>query len=286
MPSGLGRGLGSLIPLKENKTAVQGSEANAPGQLTAQIDLIKVNPHQPREDFEEKAMDQLADSIKNHGILQPLLVSKTKQGYQLIAGERRLRAAKKAGLKEVPIVLRQVDNNQDKLILAMIENLQREDLNAIEEAKGYRQVLDNYHISQEKLSKMVGRSRPALTNILRLLNLPRQIQQAIEDGRIDKSHGFVLVGIADKDKQQALFQKILDNKMSNNETVIEAQKMGGTKESRIKWSAGDLDLQAKFTKFFGVKTSFMKFDKNKSKLVLEFDDEGVLKEFVKKYNIE
>ena len=182
----LGRGLAALIPQAVSST---------PGPAEIPINLIEPNPHQPRTAFEEPALAELAASIAAHGVLQPVLVTETLDGYRLVAGERRLRAAQMAGLQRIPAVIRQA-TDQDQLELALVENLQRQDLNAMEAARAYRQLHDLFGLTNEEIADQVGKARPTIANTLRLLDLEPAVQGAIEAGRIGEGHGRAMLGLA------------------------------------------------------------------------------------------
>ncbi|HLN18669.1 MAG TPA: ParB/RepB/Spo0J family partition protein [Patescibacteria group bacterium] len=181
------------------------------------ISLIVPNPHQPRIRFDEEKMKELAASIKEHGIIQPIIVSKNNGGYEIIAGERRFEAAKLAGLKKVPIVLRDV-TAQQKLELAIIENIQRHDLNPIEEAKAYKKLMDDFDIDQEEVATKVGKSRSAVANKLRLLNLPFDIQIGLIGEKITEGHAKAILAITDPEKQRALYDLIVKNNLTVRQT--------------------------------------------------------------------
>lgn len=201
---GLGRGLDSLIPTSlddEGKGKVNTTDFVA-------INVIDPNPQQPRQKFDEVALAELAGSIREYGILQPLLISPNGDRYQLIAGERRLRAAKIAGLKEVPVVVRTLDE-QSKLELALIENVQRENLNPIEAAISYKRLIDEFNLTQENVAQKVGKARSTITNTLRLLTLPTEIRAALSEGKITEGHARSLLSIEDKEAQLKLFQKMI-----------------------------------------------------------------------------
>ncbi len=185
-PATLGRGLAALIPQAVSST---------PGPAEIPIDRIERNPYQPRTAFEQEALAELAASITAHGVLQPVLVTETLEGYRLVAGERRLRAAQLAGLERIPAVIRQA-SEQDQLELALVENLQRADLNAMEAARAYRQLRDLFGLTNEAIADRVGKARPTITNTLRLLDLEAEVQRAIEAGRIGEGHGRAMLGLA------------------------------------------------------------------------------------------
>lgn len=210
----LGRGLGSLIPQQNTtikpKEHKKESALGGGGILMVPVSNIVPNPKQPREYFADNAMEDLVSSIKEHGILQPLVVSPLGEGkYELIAGERRFRAAKFNKMKEVPAIIREAKEHE-KLELALIENLQRQDLNAIEEAKGYQQLIDQFGFSHENVAKKMGKSRPVVSNTLRLLKLSPEIQEALMKGKISATAGRVLAGVTDPKKQKEIFKKMLE----------------------------------------------------------------------------
>jgi ParB family chromosome partitioning protein len=193
-PSSLGRGLAALIPQAVSST---------PGPVEIAIDRIERNPYQPRTAFEHEGLDELAASIAAHGVLQPILVTETLDGYRLIAGERRLRAAQIAGLDRIPVVVRQADD-RDQLELALVENLQRADLNALEAARAYRQLRDEFALTNEEIADRVGKTRPTIANTLRLLDLEPEVQVAIEAGRISEGHGRAMLGLSPSGQRQLL----------------------------------------------------------------------------------
>lgn len=224
-------GLGALIP---------GAElANVGGGEMVAITDLAVNPYQPRRTFAPESIDELADSIRQYGILQPLSVRRRDGGYELIAGERRLQAARKAGLHEVPVILREC-TDEEMLALALVENLQREDLNAMEAARSYHQLIEEFGLSQTEVAERVGKSRSTVANTMRLLALPSPIQQAIVEGAISEGHGRTLLAVDDTKQQQALFQETLQQGLS----VRALEKRVQTKPRAFtprKSSAGELD---------------------------------------------
>lgn len=207
--SGLGRGLSALVSEAEYETgsASSKSEAKVP------IEDIFPNPDQPRTHFNESELKELSDSILEHGVLQPLLVRKKNNGYEIIAGERRYQASKLAGLEELPVIIKDVDD-QEMLAIALIENLQRSDLNPIEEAKGYRQLIDSSGMTQEALSKAVSKSRSAITNSLRILDLPEQVQQYIFDGKLTAGHARAILAVPYEDARIKLAEKVVAEGLS------------------------------------------------------------------------
>lgn len=202
----LGKGLSALIP---DVDSIQSDE----GYLQCPVEQIKPNPYQPRRQFEDRDMEELVASIKEKGILTPLLVSRTTTGYMLIAGERRLRAAIKAGLRKVPVVIRE-SSPLESLELALIENIHRRDLNPIEEALAYKRWLEDSGTTQEALAKKLGKDRTTITNMLRLLNLPMVIQQDLTDGRLTMGHARVIAGVKDEGTQKRLRNIVIKKALS------------------------------------------------------------------------
>jgi ParB family chromosome partitioning protein len=217
---GLGRGLDALIP---------GSSADShkTGTTEVAINIIDVNPHQPRTVFNEEELAELSSSIKKHGILQPLVVSPKEDHYELIAGERRLRAAKLAGLDMVPVVVRDANEHQ-KLEIAIIENVHRSNLNPIDEALSYRKLVEEFNYSQDQVAQAVGKSRVSVANKIRLLGLPSEIKKAIKEQKISEGHAKALLSVTDPRKLDALFNAILSDDLN----VRDVEKKAKTKESK------------------------------------------------------
>jgi ParB-like partition proteins len=206
--SGLGKGLDTLIP--NNKSVLKENKEN--GQILP-IHKVEPNREQPRRKFEEDALLELADSIKQFGIIQPLLVQKKKDYYEIIAGERRWRAAKIAGLKEIPVIIREY-SEEEVVEIALIENIQRENLNAIEEAMAYKRLLEEFSLKQDEVAERVSKSRTAVTNTMRLLKLSDRIQQMVIDEMISTGHARALLVIEDEEQQYMLANRIFDEKLS------------------------------------------------------------------------
>ena len=209
--SGLGRGLSALVSEAEYETG--GSSAAATSETKLPIEDIVPNPNQPRIHFNETELRELSESIQEHGVLQPLLVRKHGNGYEIIAGERRYQASKLAGLEELPVIIKEV-NDEEMLALALIENLQRSDLNPVEEAKGYRQLIDASGMTQEALSKAVSKSRSAITNSLRLLDLPEVVQQMIFEGKLTAGHARAILAVPYEDARIRLAEKVVAEGLS------------------------------------------------------------------------
>ncbi|MCR5477264.1 MAG: ParB/RepB/Spo0J family partition protein [Lachnospiraceae bacterium] len=216
---GLGKGLDSLIPdvigrdSEKKEAGGKKSSAVSGAETMVKITMVEPNRDQPRKTFNEDALQELADSIKLHGIVVPLIVQDRKDHYEIIAGERRWRAAKLAGLKEVPVIIREL-SDQEIMEISLIENIQREDLNPIEEAQAYKRLLDEYHLKQDEVAERVSKSRPAVTNALRLLKLSAEVQQMVIDDMISTGHARALLGVSDPAKQAELAQQIFDEKLS------------------------------------------------------------------------
>ncbi len=203
---GLGKGLGAIFI--DNET----EDSNA--TVTLRIEEIEPNHNQPRREFDEKALAELADSIREHGLIQPILVRPLiSGGYQIVAGERRYRASRMAGLTEVPVTIREL-TDEETMELALIENLQRENLNPLEEALGYKSLMDEYNMSQEQVSKAVGKSRSAVANTLRLLNLPKEVTALVKEGKISAGHGRALLAFEDKELMLKTAESIVAEDLS------------------------------------------------------------------------
>ncbi|MGE4290962.1 MAG: ParB/RepB/Spo0J family partition protein [Desulfovibrio sp.] len=214
---GLGRGLDALLGGANRDEPINPAEVK---QLP--INSIRPNPHQPRMEFSEQGLADLSASIKTQGVLQPILVRPLAAGqYELVAGERRLRASKLAGLREIPALVREM-NDQESLAIALIENLQREDLNAIEEALGYKQLMEQFGLNQEDLAKSVGKSRSALANSMRLLNLAQPVQDDIKQGRMTAGHGRALMAVGDAQTSSELHARILGEGLSVRQAEAQA----------------------------------------------------------------
>ncbi|MBI4713902.1 ParB/RepB/Spo0J family partition protein [Candidatus Uhrbacteria bacterium] len=211
----LGRGLGSLIPQRQSITEQVLPEARHE-VLEISVKEIHENPRQPRANFSPSELEDLINSIQEHGIIQPLIVTRSNGEYELIAGERRLRAARTLGLKTVPAIVRDA-TEQQKLELALIENIQRQDLNALEEALAYKALIEEFNLTQEQVSKRVGKSRSNIANILRLLELPEEILIALKNGQITKSHARTLLAETDTKKRFSLFKQMLSGDVSVRE---------------------------------------------------------------------
>ncbi|MEG1724173.1 MAG: ParB/RepB/Spo0J family partition protein [Anaerovoracaceae bacterium] len=232
---GLGRGLDALFadqaPVNKGQVEEEAIKTivTKSGEMIVYINIheIKPNENQPRKRFNEEKLEELARSIETHGIIQPIVVRKKKNGYEIVAGERRWRAARKADLKEIPCIVREFDDEQNMLI-AIIENMQREDLNAVEEAEGLHQMIATYGLTQEQVSISVGKSRPYITNSLRLLKLPEEIREKLADGDLTAGHARALINIEDSKVQRQICERIIKEGLSVRETEKLASTDGKT----------------------------------------------------------
>lgn len=252
----LGKGLGALIP-EESENDL---EKNAKNLIS--INKIKSDDKQPRKSFDSEKIAELAESIKTHGIIQPLILRKhINDQYIIVAGERRWRAAKMAGLSEIPAVIMEL-SDKDILEVSLIENIQRQDLNPIEEALAYKKLLDDFEITQEELSKRIGKSRVAITNTIRLTNLDDKVQQYIIEGIITEGHGRAILSLADKGKQYEIAQRVIDEKLSVRELERlikkineENQKNKLTEEVNEELNPYYKDIKNQLQNFFGTKVN-------------------------------
>lgn len=220
-PRGLGKGLDSLIPSSKStakEKAVDFEKESKTGNAETIVKITKIEPNreQPRKNFDEDALLELSESIKQFGLLQPILVQDRKDHYEIIAGERRWRAAKLAGLKEVPVIIRNY-TEQEIVEIALIENIQREDLNPIEEALAYKRLLDEFNLKQDEVAERVSKSRTAVTNSIRLLKLCDEVQQMVVNDMISTGHARAIISVEDPEKQYLLAQRIFDEKLSVRE---------------------------------------------------------------------
>jgi ParB family chromosome partitioning protein len=234
--SGLGKGLDALIPTGQKATGGEGGITQIP------VDAIQRNPRQPREKFDLEELESLADSIREHGVIQPLVVSPGRNElYTLIAGERRLQAARKAGLKTVPVVIRHA-SDQQLLELALIENIQRADLNAIEEAEAYQHLSKEFKLSHETIAARVGKSRVSITNTLRLLDASAAVKQALVDGRITEGHARAMLALSSAKAQENLLNQVMNLDLSVRQTEALASRLSGKKPASKRRSSLSADL--------------------------------------------
>ena len=279
---GLGKGLNALIPedtmiLEKKETKV---ESKNEGYTLIDINLIKNNDSQPRKRFDDERIMELAESIKSNGIVQPLILKKDNSEYVIVAGERRWRAAKSIGIKEVPAVVMEI---------SLIENIQREDLNSIEEATAYKRLISDFSLTQEQLSKRIGKSRVAITNTLRLLNLSDDVQQYIIEGVISEGHGRALLAITDSKLQCELAQNVIDDKLSVRELEIMIRKLkddsGRSKnKSRKENNPYYKDVTERLENYFGTKVNITNKN-NKGKIEIEYYSEEDLQRILEIINL-
>ena len=275
---GLGKGLGNLIPGgndKEEKTKIieKTVVVKEPAETTVKINLVEPNREQPRTNFDEDALLELSESIKQYGIIQPLIVKKKDDYYEIIAGERRWRAAKMAGLKEVPVVIKDF-SDQQIMEVALIENLQREDLNPIEEANAYQRLIKEYNLKQDEVAEKVSKSRVAVTNSMRLLKLDERVQKMLVDDMITSGHARSLLGIADGDKQYTVAMKIFDEKLSARETEQLIRNLNKPETKRETKKPSDdfvyRDMEEKLKTSIGTKVTIKNRENNKGKIEIEY----------------
>ncbi len=284
----LGKGLDSLIPNKsnaktasENKTASNKEESTEKqtGETLLKINEVEPNREQPRKDFDEDSLMELADSIKQFGILQPLLVQKKKDYYEIIAGERRWRAAKIAGLKEVPVIIKNY-TDQEIVEISLIENIQRENLNPIEEAMAYKRLLEEFNLKQDEVAERVSKSRTAVTNSMRLLKLSSRVQQMIVDDMISTGHARALLAIDDEEQQYMLANKIFDEKLSVRETEKLVKALKNPKKEVKKEKQEHMfvyqNLEEQMKNIIGTKVSVNQKANGKGKIEIEYYSEEEL----------
>ncbi|SCP96435.1 ParB/RepB/Spo0J family partition protein [Anaerobium acetethylicum] len=274
---GLGKGLDSLIPETIIKTDVKKTaKSTKENVVETKLNINKVEPNrnQPRKAFDEDSLIELADSIKQFGILQPLLVQQKDGYYEIIAGERRWRAAKLAGLKEVPVLVRKY-SDQEVLEISLVENIQRENLNPIEEALAYKRLLEEFKLKQDEIAERVSKSRTAVTNSMRLLKLDKRVQQMIIDEMLTPGHARALIAIENPEIQYALATKIFDEKLSVRETELLINKMT-TKTEKKKPEVSDhqkfiyKDIEEKMISIFGTKVAVNSKNRDKGKIEIEY----------------
>lgn len=279
----LGKGLGALIPedtLKEENN----------NNLMVSINEIKNNSEQPRKTFDNEKIAELAESIKHNGIIQPLILRKVEDGYVIVAGERRWRAAKLVGLKEVPAIVMELTDKQ-VLEISLIENIQRQDLNPIEEALAYMKLLSEFNLTQEELSKRLGKSRTSITNSMRLINLDERVQQYLVDGVLSEGHGRALLRIQLKDVQYEVAQRVIDEKLSVRElekivkNMMAAQDGGKIKfDEKKELNPYYKDIKDRLQNYFGTKVN-LSAKKNKGKIEIEYYSEEDLQRILDIINL-
>lgn len=292
--SGLGRGLDALVPPKNEteetkKTDGSGKKSFAEGDGIRTVDINKVEPNrdQPRKNFNEDSLSELSDSIRQYGILVPIMVQKKNDYYMIIAGERRWRAAKMAGLKEVPVLVRNY-SDQKLVEVALIDNIQREDLNPIEEALAFKNLLEEFHLKQDEVAERVSKSRTAVTNSMRLLKLDERVQQMLVDDMISTGHARAILAISDPDEQYEFAQRIFDEKMSVREVEKEIKNLQSKKGEKKKTDHGVSDqllavyedLEEKLKNRIGSKVAIRPKDDQHGKIEIEYFSSDELNDLV------
>lgn len=285
---GLGRGLNTLIPsvtIMDSglaKEVAEKKEDHSISELMMPIQKLEPNPQQPRNQFDEDGLQELADSIKQYGILQPLLVKKRDHYYEIIAGERRWRAAKLAGMKEVPVIVKDF-TERESVEIALIENIQRENLSPIEEAMAYKKLMQDFQLKQDEIAAKVSKSRATITNSLRLLKLDHRVQNMLEDEMISTGHARALLGISDGDMQYQIAMKVFDEKLS----VRDIEKLVKTmnqpkkeKEQKDKYSFLYQDLEETMKQILGSKVHIKNKKDNKGKIEIEYYSRDELERIV------
>ena len=292
----IGKGLQSLIPPKKSlpprnipiprRDEEQRDEESKTGNiLELEVEKIKANPHQPRKSIDKIRLQELADSIREHGILQPLVVTKVgDEEYQIIVGERRLEAAKIVGLSRVPVIIRD-SSEQEKLELALVENLQRDNLNPVEKAYAFKKLIDEFNFIQQNVAKRIGKSRESVANTLRLLDLPAEIQRAILENKITEGHGRAILTLPDIEKQLLLFKEIIKNKFSVRQAEALARKItvGLSKKMKIKRRKDShlVELEDKLSNVLGTRVTLTRKGK-KGKITIDFFSQEELDSIIKK----
>ena len=295
----LGRGLNSLIP-KKDYMKKEGESYDEPGKHDGvrkesiyfiETDKIKPNPYQPRREFDKTALLELAESIREHGILQPLVVTKieheTPTGqtveYQLIAGERRLKAAKIAGLPFVPVIVRKRESDQKNLELALIENVQREDLNAMERAHAFNKLAEAFGLTQQEVAQRIGKSRAAVANLVRLLQLPEEIQNGLRAGHISEGHARTILALGTPEEMMMLYRKIVLHKISVRDAEDHVKKTRIAQQPQTYTDPNLRDIISKLEELIGTKVNFSP-KKEGGRLFIEFYSKDDLYRFLDKLN--
>lgn len=284
---GLGKGLGALIPEEVEKKEIKEVKDEKKDSLLISLNKIKTYSEQPRKFFDNENIAELAESIKNHGIIQPILLRKNGKDYIIVAGERRFRAAKMLGLKEVPAIIKDLTENE-VLEISLIENIQREDLNPIEEAIAYKKLLQEFNLTQQELSSRIGKSRVAIANTMRLLKLDERVQQYLVENVISEGHGRVLLFLENNDLQYEFAQKVIDNKLSvrdlERRIKFFLENSNKPKKTVIEANPYVKDAQNKLQDYFGTKVIID--DKNKKgKIAIEYYSEEDLNRILELINI-
>jgi ParB family transcriptional regulator, chromosome partitioning protein len=283
----MGKGLESLIP-KKDQNAGKNAEPQKEFVFWIEIDKIKPNPYQPRKEFNEQELISLADSIKKYGLLQPIIVTKiekkTSSGgmmaeYQIIAGERRWRASRRAGLKQIPVIIKE-RSNQEKLEIALIENIQRKNLNVVDKAEAFERLRREFSLMDKEIAEIVGMSREAVSNALRVLSLSDEIKDAIKSEKISEGHARALLGVKDEKERKKLFLEILENNYSVREVERKAKTTNPTLIDKI--IINKEFLEKKIRELFSNEKVKLEKKKDKIQLVIDFESEEDVKKWMKK----
>jgi ParB family transcriptional regulator, chromosome partitioning protein len=288
MKQSFGKGIESLIP-KKSGGQEKPLEKNEP-IFYIEIEKIKSNPYQPRKNFDQDGLKALSDSVREYGIIQPLLVSRIEKEsgdieYQLVAGERRLLAAKMVGLRQVPVIVR-APTEREKLEVSIIENVQRLDLNAMEKAEAYKRLQDEFNFYQKDIAKMVGKSREAVANTMRLLDLPEEARRALREERISEGHARAILGIEEPEKKKALLVKIIKDGISVREAESFSQKLRIWQPTARKVSAASKeikDLEEKIKGTLGIKDIRLRADGGRRKLTVVFSSGKEIEKFLGRF---
>lgn len=284
---GLGKGLDVMIP--ERIPEIESVEENVSRETYIPVNEIEPNRSQPRKNFDEDSLKELAESIKQYGVIQPLIVQKKDKYYEIIAGERRWRASKLAGLKEVPVIIKDY-SPQETVEIALIENIQREDLNPIEEAQAYQRLIKEFNLKQEELANRLSKSRTAITNSLRLLKLDKRIQQMLIDGELSGGHARALLSLEDSDLQYETACKIINDNLSVRDTEKLVKKILGRKVEKETAAARDDNnyiyqaLEEKLKNILGTKVIIKRKQKNKGKIEIEYYSDEELERIIEMFN--
>lgn len=290
MKQTFGKGLESLIPKKREREKVI-SPTKKEAVFNIEVNRIKPNPYQPRKEFDQEGLNALADSIRNYGVLQPLIVSRLKSSdgsepqYQLIAGERRLMASKLAGLSQVPVIIR-APSEKEELEISLVENVQRIDLNPMEKAEAFKRLQDEFNFTQFQIAKLAGMSRSAVANSIRLLDLPKEIRQALKEGKITEGHARAILMAKEEKKQMVLFSKVLKDGLNVREVERLAQKLEvwQPKKKTINFKEDFKELEKQAEKIFGPKNFRFGMQARKLKLTIFFNSKEEIENLFKGYH--
>lgn len=271
---GLGKGLEALIPKAEHKEK----------GFVIEVDIESLTPNlfQPRKNFDKEKMEELKGSIKKHGIIQPIVVRKMANGYEIVAGERRLKAAKEIGLKKIPAIIKSI-NNEKSLEIALVENIQREDLNPVEQANAFKRLIDEFNLTQQELAEVTGKSRALVTNTIRLLKLNPEIQKSISEGKISFGHAKLLLSIEDEEVQRAVCDRIMANDLSVRDTERLIKNIGKVQKRKFEVKNITIErfpeVEGKLRDILGTKISIL-YDGKKGKIDIEFYSKEDLRRIV------